>query len=118
MYVTYMYMYMYMCIILEQDHFDFVVLDGCPQMTCPEDGFVGQDCKCWCKGSPTRPCDEPETRPNDDTDVVSIPRKESVLGTKPGDTTDDVSVTEKESENTIDFVKQTTSRNTGETARR
>merc|ERR1711860_320756 len=22
----------------------------CPKKTCPGDGFVGKDCKCWCKG--------------------------------------------------------------------
>ena len=24
---------------------------NCPKKTCPGDGFVGQDCKCWCDGT-------------------------------------------------------------------
>ncbi len=29
----------------------------CAQKTCPGEGFVGKDCKCWCSGNPVRVCD-------------------------------------------------------------
>ncbi|KAH9498113.1 hypothetical protein Btru_008292 [Bulinus truncatus] len=31
--------------------------DSCPAVQCPDHGFVGKDCKCWCQGDPVRLCD-------------------------------------------------------------
>lgn len=38
----------------------------CPRITCPGDGFVGKDCKCWCEGSPVRLCDATEAEEKSD----------------------------------------------------
>ena len=34
------------------------VAANCPNKTCPGEGFVGKDCKCWCKGT-TNPWVDP-----------------------------------------------------------
>lgn len=30
--------------------------EGCPSKTCPGEGFVGKDCKCYCPGNPIQEC--------------------------------------------------------------
>merc|ERR1712150_89642 len=40
----------------------------CKSMTCPGEGFVGKDCKCWCPGNPYKLCDGTETGGGGDGD--------------------------------------------------
>ena len=35
----------------------FFSIAHCQQKTCPGEGFVGKDCKCWCPGNPVTVCD-------------------------------------------------------------
>ena len=34
-----------------------LAVSGCAKKSCPGEGFLGKDCKCWCPGSPVQYCD-------------------------------------------------------------
>ncbi|GFR92648.1 metalloendopeptidase [Elysia marginata] len=54
----------------------------CARKTCPGEGFLGKDCKCWCPGSPIRQCDGTTTGGGRKTTTTTTTTRSPIVTTR------------------------------------